>query len=340
MNWLENKYISTLSNRLRNYSKKSGNTYNFSCPICGDSQVDKRKARAYIYTKQGVTLFHCHNCTLTTSFEKFLKSVDYQLFSEYKLELLKNKNDGKESLNAFIEKMKRPVFLQSGPLKGLKKISQLPYDHPAKIYISERKIPNPFHAKIFWCPNFFAWSNELIPSKFDKNALKHDEGRIVIPFFDKDKSMHAFQGRSLSPLSKTRYITLVNDESKPKIFGLDEVDFNKKVYVFEGPFDSMFIPNSIATAGGDLVSTISSLPKENLVICYDNEPRSHETKKKIDKCIIQGYNVCIFPSNLDIKDVNDMVLEGLSPDFIKHIIDTNTYRELAAKLALATWSKV
>jgi hypothetical protein len=101
----------------------------------------------------------------------------------------------------------------------------------------------------------------------------------------------------------------------------------------------MFIPNSIATAGGDLVSSISSFPKDKLVIVYDNEPRSKETIKKLDKAILNGYNVCIWPDNLEHKDINDMFLAGLSSDFIKHIIDTNTYRDLAAKLALTKWSK-
>jgi hypothetical protein len=102
----------------------------------------------------------------------------------------------------------------------------------------------------------------------------------------------------------------------------------------------MFIPNSIATAGGDLVAAINTFPKENMVIVYDNESRSKETKKKIDKSIFQGYNVVIWPDNLDKKDINDMVLAGMSPEFIKHIIDKNTYKDLAAKLALSKWSKV
>ena len=55
---------------------------------------------------------------------------------------------------------------------------------------------------------------------------------------------------------------------------------------------------------------------------------------------MNGYNVCIWPENLDHKDVNDMVLAGLSPDFIKHIIDQNTFRDLSAKLALNKWSKI
>jgi hypothetical protein len=118
------------------------------------------------------------------------------------------------------------------------------------------------------------------------------------------------------------------------------VNFNKPVPVLEGPIDSMFIENSISTAGGDLSSTLTSLNKDNLIIVYDNEPRSKDTVKKIDKAILNGYKVCIWPENLEHKDVNDMVLAGLSSEFINHIILTNTYKDLAAKLALTKWSKV
>jgi transcription elongation factor Elf1 len=337
MHWLESKYIGLVSNRLRNYKRKSATLFNFSCPFCGDSDSDKKKARGYVYAKKGNTLFHCHNCGLTHNFPNFLKNLDYQLYSEFSLERLKDEKPKEQiELEEFTNKMKAPVFLKSGPLKGLKKISQLTADHPCKLFVAKRQIPNPFHAKMFFCPNFFAWSNEIIPGKFE---AERDEPRLLIPFFNKEKQMHAFQGRSLDPKSKTRYITIVNDESVPKVYGLDEVDFEKKFYVFEGPIDSMFVPNSIATAGGDLVATVKDLPKKNMVVVYDNEPRSIETKKKLDKAIINGYNVCVWPTNLVHKDVNDMVLSGLSNDFVRYIIDTNTHRDLKAKLALNMWSK-
>jgi hypothetical protein len=104
----------------------------------------------------------------------------------------------------------------------------------------------------------------------------------------------------------------------------------------------MFIPNSIATAGGDLVSALSPFQssKSSMVIVYDNEPRSRDTIKKLDKAIMQGYNIVIWPENLEHKDVNDMVLAGMSSEFITHILKTNTYRDLAAKMALTKWSKV
>lgn len=337
MDWLEAKYIGLVSNRLRNYKRKSATLFNFSCPFCGDSESDRKKARGYVFTKKGSTMFHCHNCGLTHNFSNFLKNLDYQLYSEFNLERLKDEKPKEQiELEEFVNKMKAPVFLKSGPLKGLKKVSQLTADHPCKQFVAKRQIPNPFHAKMFFCPNFFAWSNEIIPGKF---TADRDEPRLLIPFFNKEKQMHAFQGRSLDPKNKTRYITIVNDESVPKVYGLDEVDFDKKFYVFEGPIDSMFIPNSIATAGGDLVSTVKDLPKQNMVVVYDNEPRSVETKKKLDKAIINGYNVCIWPTNLEHKDVNDMVLAGLSTDFVRYIIDTNTHRDLKAKLALNMWSK-
>jgi hypothetical protein len=244
-----------------------------------------------------------------------------------------------EEYDTFIEKMKKPVFLKTGPLKGLKKVSQLSPDHRTKKFVDARRIPTVYHAKLFNCPNFKQFTNNLIPGKFDSNSLYRDESRLLIPFIDADKNVHAYQGRSIGP-SAVKYITIVLDESVPKVYGLDTVNFNRKVYVFEGPIDSMFVPNSIATAGGDLVSAIGSFDKQNLVIVYDNEPRSKETIKKLDKAILQGYNVCIWPENLEHKDINDMVLAGLSSEFIKHIIDKNTHRDLAAKLALTKWGKV
>jgi hypothetical protein len=237
--------------------------------------------------------------------------------------------------------MKKPVFLKSGPLKGLKKVSQLSPDHRVKKLVDARKIPTPYHAKLFSCPNFKQFTNNLIPNKFDEASIQRDETRLLIPFFDKDKNMHAYQGRALGE-SKVKYITIVINDAVPKVYGLDTVNFDKTVYVVEGPIDSMFIDNSIATAGGDLVSALAPLSasKSSMVIVYDNEPRSKDTIKKLDKAIMQGYSVCIWPENLEHKDINDMVLAGLTSDFIQFIIKSNTYRDLAAKLALTKWSKI
>jgi hypothetical protein len=270
---------------------------------------------------------------------KFIKMLDQGLYNEYNMEKIsQTKTPEQVDLETFVNKMKPPVFRKEGVLKGLKKISQLSPDDPLKKYVVNRMIPNPYHAKMFKCPNFYAFVNDLVPDKFSKESLDHDETRLLIPFINKEGKVHAIQGRSLKSTG-VKYITIVLDESVEKLYGLDTVNFDIGFYVLEGPIDSMFIPNSIATAGGDIVSALPSAYKSNAVVVYDNEPRSKDTIKKIDKAIMQGFKVCIWPENLEHKDVNDMVKSGLSAEFIRYIIDQNTYKDLAAKMALTKWSK-
>jgi transcription elongation factor Elf1 len=340
MSWLDQKYIGILSPRLRNFKRKNANLYNMSCPLCGDSESNSKKARGYIISDKGKSRYYCHNCGATMGIPNFIKMLDVNLYNEYQLEKLADRKTPEQNeFEAFVDKMRKPVFMTSGPLKGLKKVSQLSPDSPIKKFVVERKIPNVYHAKLFACPNFMRFTNNLVPNKFSAESLAHDETRLLIPFLDSNKSVHAYQGRTLGS-SGLKYITIVLNQSVPKLYGLDTVDRNKIIPVVEGPIDSMFVPNSIATAGGDLVSAVQTFDKSKLTIVYDNEPRSRETVKKLDKAILNGYNVVIWPESMEHKDINDMVLAGLSPEFIAHIIKTNTYRDLAAKLALQKWSKV
>jgi hypothetical protein len=272
----------------------------------------------------------------------FIKTLDQNLYNEMTLEKLKdNKSPEQQDLESFVEKMKKPIFMKEGPLKGLKKVSQLSPEHKVKKFVDARLIPTPYHAKLFNCPNFRNFTNNLVPHKFTAESLERDETRLLIPFFTKEKTVHAYQGRALGA-SAVKYITIVLDESVPKVYGLDTVNFDRTTYVVEGPIDSMFIPNSIATAGGDLVSALSPFQssKFSMVIVYDNEKYSKDTIKKMQKAIYNGYSVCIWPDNIDKKDINDMILSGMSSEFIQHIIKTNTHRDLAAQLRLNQWKKV
>ena len=212
----------SLSNRLRNFKRKSGTLYNFSCPICGDSEKTKSKARGYIYDKSGKSVYHCHNCGASHSFSYFLKLIAGDLYQQYLVDKLgekKSKDPEYEKMVEFVEKMKKPVFMKEGPLKGLKKVSQLAPDHPIKVFVDKRKIPTIYHSKLFVCPNFMRFSNGLVDGKFSKDALAHDETRLLIPFLDANKSVHAYQGRSLRANSAVKYITIVLEESVPKLYG-------------------------------------------------------------------------------------------------------------------------
>jgi len=338
MNYLELKYMNLVAYKLRNYKQRSNRLINFSCPYCGDSSHKKNRARGYILEKNGSSVFYCHNCSVTKSVEQFIKFLDETTYQEMMMEKFEDtRKEKKDEYQVDFSTVKRTF--SNKILGGMKKISQLKHDHPVKKYIESRMIPTNLHYKLYYCPKFMAWVNSIIPDKFSKEALAYDEPRLLIPFWDKEGNIHAFQGRSFKRKTDTKYITIVLDESTPKLYGLDTLDERARIYVLEGPIDSMFIPNAIATAGGDMVSAVSGFDKENLVIVYDNEPRSIETHHKLDKAIDNGYNVCIFPDAVTEKDINKMREAGRSSPGIKSIIDYNIYSGLEAKLRLAEWSK-
>src|SRR6478752_3623601 len=88
MHWVDQKYVMLLSSRLRNFKRKGPSNYNFSCPLCGDSETDKRKARGYIYESKGTPYFHCHNVCGGMAFTTLLKRLDALLFQQHRIEKL------------------------------------------------------------------------------------------------------------------------------------------------------------------------------------------------------------------------------------------------------------
>lgn len=340
MLWLENKYIGLLSNRLLQFKRKKQDSYNFRCPICGDSKKNKYKARGWVYPKDNKLLFHCFNCDVTLSFPKLLKAVDPVLHDEFNREKILSEAEGKKDHEEFVEKMKKPKFVSDTALKNLSKISQLNADHPAKKYIISRKIPNFYHSQLFFAPKFAHWVNTIVPDKFDLTKTK-DSARIIIPFIDEDKKLFGFQGRALDPKDSIRYITIMLNE-QPKVYGMNNIDRTDRIYITEGPIDSMFLRNGIAMAGGDFINDLNALglDKDKTTIVYDNEPRNKDTIKRIEKSIDHGYSVCIWPDYLPYKDINEMILAGLDQNNIMNLIDHNTHKDLQAKLRLSFWKKV
>jgi hypothetical protein len=125
------------------------------------------------------------------------------------------------------------------------------------------------------------------------------------------------------------------DENAPKIYGLDEIEKNKTVYITEGPFDSTFIRNSIALCGAD--GDVSKWGIGDFVWIYDNEPRNAEIHSRISSAINRNEKVVIWPSSIPQKDINDMVLSGLN---VQNVVESNIYSGLEAKLKFTIWKKI
>jgi len=329
MSFVDSKYIGLVSVRLQKFSKKKEGLYTFRCPYCGDSEKNKNRTRGYIYKHKNDHNFKCHNCGLSRSFTNFLKDQDVSLYDQYVMERYKSGLTGKMSNtpNPVISSSK-PVFAKKD--FDLPRITELNNSHPAKVYLKSRQIPEKRLREFYFCEEFKKWTNQ---QKHTFDNTDNDEPRIIIPLKDKN-GIFGFQGRTLNPKSKLRYITVMLDDDKPKIYGLDKIDDNETIYVTEGPFDSTFIRNSIAMCGSDV--NLSS-DNHRYVFVFDNEPRNKQIVDRIEKTIQKGHQVVIWKNDILEKDLNDMVLAGLD---VQGVVECNTYHGLEAKVKFIGWKRV
>jgi transcription elongation factor Elf1 len=323
MDFVDSKYIGLVSSRLQKFKRVKSDLYNFRCPICGDSQKNKNKTRGYIYTVKNNTNFKCHNCGASLSFNNFLKEIDLNLHKQYTLEKFKEGHTGK---NFVVEEPKFEFTKPSFKKKlDLPKASEVPI---AKEYLEKRKL-NP--DKFYFAHKFKEWTNNQKPT-FE--SIKRDECRIIIPLFDSANNLIGFQGRSLVPNS-VKYITVMLSDDAPKIYGLDQVDSSQPIYIVEGPFDSTFVQNAVAMCGSDV--DIRALGWSNYIYVFDNEPRNREIVNRIEKTINRGDKVIIWPTSIEQKDINDMVLAGLN---VMDVLKSSTYTGLEAKIKFNNWKKI
>ena len=323
MDLVDSKYIGLVSSRLQKFKRVKADLYNFRCPICGDSQKHKNKARGYFYQVKTNTNYKCHNCGASLSFNNFLKQLDPALHKQYTMEKFKEGHTGKGFV---VEEPKfdfnKPVFKKK---LDLPKASEVP---AAKEYLERRKIdPTQF----YFTNKFKQWVNT---KKKTFDTTHGDDARIIIPMYDIERNLIGFQGRSLVPNS-VKYITVMLNEEAPKVYGMDRIDTTKSVYVVEGPFDSTFVKNSIALCGSD--GDLEHLKTYDLIYTYDNEPRNKEIVGRIERCIGDNKRVVIWPKSIEEKDINDMVLAGHD---IMPVLESNTYSGLEAQVHFNNWKKI
>ena len=330
--YIDLKFINDLSGRLSQFKKKTDYLFNFRCPHCGDSQKSKTKARAYLYRVKNDMFFKCHNCGQGQNLANFIKFIDPKLYEQYLLERYKKSAPATPKPKFDFKPTK---FTNQTPIDDLKSIKDLPEDHPARLYCVNRKIPEKYFDKLFLSDKFMTLVNEVKPNTY---KITKDHPRLIIPFYDTTGKLFAFQGRAFGK-EQPKYLTIKLDENKQKVYGLDKVNFQKPIYITEGPIDSLFIDNCLAAGGADLFLK-NKIPNENITYIFDNEPRNKEIVNRMYKVIEQDFNVVIWPEDLQLKDVNDMIMSGLTKLELQDIISNNTYSKLSALTKLNYWKKI
>lgn len=343
--YIDIKFLHAISYRLENFKKKSNDLWNCRCPICGDSSRNKKKARGYFFLVKNNINYKCHNCGVSMQFGSFLKQFDSNQYSNYVIERYADSNRvGPAKAHRKIEEIidfSEPKFEKKPEPRLLDSImdrlDSLPEDNEAVQYAINRRIPREAFSRLYFIPNV----KDIIQlNEKYKESIITEEPRLAIPFFDGSGkllvvSLRGLRGESL------RYINVKVDEDAPSIFGLDQVDPTKEILVVEGPLDSLFLDNSIACAGTSF-GKIDQLPvpKENITIIFDNQPKNKDVCKLMNKYIEMGYKMVIWPDNVPGKDINEMIENGLTSDEIQTIINHNTVKGLAAKARYAMWRKI
>lgn len=337
----DNKYVRLLSSRLRNFKQKKDGLYNFSCPICGDSKKNLTKARGYVFQKGNDLFYRCHNCGVSTNIAGLLKATDVSLYKEYLLENYKSGQTNNVSTAATILQVTAPKFgkvKKQNVFEHAEWVSNLPEEHFCVSYLKHRLLPKEHYNKLLFTSKYKDFVDALVPNHGKQIT---NDARLVIPFYDENDELIAVSGRALETGDKTlRYVTVRTNENQNKlVYGMDRINIKENIFLVEGPIDSLFLNNCLASGDANLVMTASQLNLDNVTLIFDNEPRNQQIVKMMQNAISLKHNVVIWPDTIQQKDINEMVMSGKSPGEIQEIISSNTFSGIRAQLKFTTWRK-
>ena len=338
---LDIKYLRLLSSRLRNFKQKKEGLFNFSCPICGDSKKNLTKARGYAFAKGNDYFYRCHNCGISTNVGNLIKYIDAATHKEYVLErYTSGRTNNANSANAVLQ-ISAPKF---GKLQKQKVFEhaewcdKLPSGHFCLEYLKRRQIPENVYKLLLFTSKYA----DFVTSIYSEHGKQlTNDARLVIPFYDENDELIAVSGRALETSDKSlRYVTVRTNQSQNKlIYGLDRIKSSEKILLVEGPLDSLFLNNCLASGDANLALTAKEISGD-VTLIFDNEPRNKEILKMMSRAIDIGYDLVIWPESIEGKDINEMVMSGISPSEISDIISSNTFNGITAKLKFNMWKKL
>ncbi|QZI90543.1 hypothetical protein MYOV003v1_p0219 [Vibrio phage 207E48.1] len=351
---IDKQFARMVSNRIDFCREEREGMWRGRCPACGDGKkgASGKSRRFYILEQDdGLGLYTvCHNCdepSVNGSFQWFLKSSHQDLFDDYQLEVFEDRGNTNASYEEL--KPKKPVKkthtaklhapkrqTEDPALAKMIRVSDLLDGHFCKEYVRSRAIPEKFWNVLYYTENFQEVAIAVEPEDPNSALRCPQDRRLVIPFFDFDGKLRMIQGRAFDEDS-IRYLSIKKCEKEDKIYGRERLNEKRTRMVVEGPIDSLFIPNCLATADADL------LKAKGDIYIPDNQYRNREICKKIDKFIAAGVKVVLFPPDFPWKDINDAVMPdkgGMTiPELLK-VIASNVYQGFDAEIRWSELRKV
>lgn len=266
----------------------------YDCPVCSYEikGLERGDGKGNLEVNYFRNVFHCWSCGETHDTHGHLE----QLIKTY---------GSKEDLNTYnllrIDKVevKEKKFRKPQLPKEFVKLSELhdrlPIKIKAKKYLTDRGV------------------NDKIINEFNIGiaATGPYANRIIIPSYDSEKNLNYFVARSFTG-EKLKY----KNPTYPKeeiIFNEAKINWLAPVWIVEGPFDSLFIPNSIPILGKVLHDKLWNLlytKATSVVICLDED--AWENSKKMYNTLNGGklegrVRIVHLPKDKDLADIRGQV---------------------------------
>jgi hypothetical protein len=336
------KFIHLISPRFEKFVRKHDYLFNCRCPLCGDSHKNKSKMRGYLFRKGNDMFYMCHNCGASVGLGNFIKQLDPGLFREYIMERYKEGEAGVKQFGQQTFNIPSPRFDKVSKelsYENAERCDKLPEGHFCLDYLKRRQLPIEKYKLLWYTDNYKKFVDEVYPKHGKKIS---EDKRLVIPYYDEYNVLLAVSGRALETSEeKLRYVTVRTNNSENKlVYGCDRIILSQKVLLVEGPIDSLFLNNSLASGDANLALTAKSIEAKDIVLVFDNEPRNKDIVKMMDSAIKAGHKIVIWPQTMPGKDINEFVMNGISVDQIDSIISSNTFSSIQAQLKFNMWKKL
>lgn len=307
-----------------NFKKIREDCWNFRCPFCGDSMMNRNKKRGYLYKSDNEFVFYCHNCGISKSLSSFLYELDSEIYKQWR------KQSAFKKIIAPDDLFKKKRFIPN-IIHEIKEIGALEQSHAVFSYLKQRCIPEQKFNKIFWTDDYASLISKTFPDMF--NTSSFPKSGIVFKLNSLDTHEFAgYQYRTIIPTKKERRFVTCVSMNEHAFFGVQNPRF-----IVEGIFDSLFLSNSAASLNASLWRIKSS----DGIYVNDCEPRNASVCRQIEKCIEQNLWVTLLPQQFADMDINDIVIKhSYDENELISLIESHSYRGLKAKVMFSNWKRL
>jgi hypothetical protein len=274
----------------KHYKDKS--QISFDCPVCSDLKgLDKGDGKGNLEINYNHHVYKCWACSETygthgTINKLVRKYGNRNHLKQYRLVIPENKKNiikPNESVITGLPKAFTPLTLERKDSGYLQSIN----------YLKKRNI-----------------GLDLI-KKYNLGYANTGDyrGRIIFPSYDSDGEVNYYLGRSYDKYSKLKY---KNPEvSKMEIiFNEGKINWDSNIYLVEGVFDHITLPNSIPMLGKVLNDILfkklieSATAKVIIILDADAEKDAINIYKRLESTKLNGRVLIVYmPKRFDLSDV-------------------------------------